>query len=196
VHLQAAAAVVEDHAGHDLLAEVLHEAVGAEVQSLADLVAPPRAGRRIGEVDERRGAAERVAEEIRRPVGGPRHDAAAQRVLEDARGLRPGHVVGHERAEVEEDAQAAAVQPRDEVAQDRAREDPPALEPVGAQRDAVAREVTQVLTHLGLVAGRRLASAVARSSVGPMAQPGGTRWRPVIAVSAAIARRAGPGATT
>ena len=32
VHLEPAAAVVEDHAGHDLLAEVLHEAVGAEVQ--------------------------------------------------------------------------------------------------------------------------------------------------------------------
>jgi hypothetical protein len=111
-----------------------------------------------------------LPKEIRRPVGGPRHDAAAQRVLEDACGLRPGHVVGHERAEVEEDAQAAAVQPRHEVAQDRAREDPPALEPVGAQRDAVAREVTQVLTHLGLVAGRRLAQrggTVERRADGP-----------------------------
>ncbi len=45
--------VVEVHVGQDLLAEVLHEAVDAEIKDGAQASLPPADGGRVGEVDQR-----------------------------------------------------------------------------------------------------------------------------------------------
>ena len=52
MHGGAGLPVVEVHPGEDLLAEVLHEPVGAEVERLAHLALPVADGGRVGEVEQ------------------------------------------------------------------------------------------------------------------------------------------------
>ena len=162
MHGDAGLAVVEPHAEQDLLAEVLHEAVEAEVEDRPHLALPVADGGGVGEVEQ----GDRLAGGPGGQVGGAVGVGRDPAVLHRGRvGLDPGAQVG-ERVDV------AAAQGADHLRlHGRAGEgvdrqaviaagEPPALDPVGADRDPVAAEVAHVGEQVGLVVLLRLAEVL------------------------------------
>ena len=162
MHGHAGLAVVEPHSEQDLLAEVLHEAVEAEVEDLPHLALPVAHRRGVGEVDQGDALAGGPGGQVGGAVGVGRDPA----VLHRGRvGLDPGAQIG-ERVDV------AAAQRADHLGLDLgadegvqrqavvAAREAPALDPVGADRDPVAAQVAHVGEQVGLVVLLRLAEVL------------------------------------
>lgn len=163
VHAQACLPVMEVHVGEDLLTEVGHESVKAEVEDLVDLPLPPADRRRVGEVQQRdRGAG-----------GARRHVGATLGVLDRVPGpvggrarRDPGPQVGEgmdvQRAETGDDPglHGRADERREREAVIAASGEAPALDPVGGQRQPVADDVGHVLLKFGLIVASGLADVL------------------------------------
>ena len=142
VHGGAGLTVGEVHVDLHLLAEVLHESVGPEIEYLADPARPPADRRRIGEVDQRRGAAREVAlEQVGLAGGGGGDVAVIDGVLIGAGVLGAGAVVGDEGAEVDQGVDTQPVQRVDLGPQLVAREQRPALDAIAVERQLVTGDV-------------------------------------------------------
>ncbi len=162
VHRHAGLAVVEMHAEEDLLAEVLHEAVEAEVEDPPHLALPVAHGGRVGEVDQGDLLAGGSGGQVGAAVGVGRDPALLDR---SGIGLDPGAQIGERvDAAAAERADHLRLEHRVGEGVDRqavvAAREAPALDPVGADRDPVAAQVAHVGAKVCLVVGLGLAEVL------------------------------------
>jgi hypothetical protein len=182
VHRPAGAAVAEAVGLLDVLAEVLHEAVGAEAHEQLEALLPPRPRARVGEVQRVRVDAGHLV--LGRPALGVLDgQAVVADELEVARGLAVELVVGDVGAHVEDRLDPHRVQPVDDLLGALGAQEVPALERVAAHGRAAALDLGEVASILAITDSAvsfGSATWMARQRIAPCDHAGGRRWRPLI----------------